>query len=94
MKQWFCCLLILCIIPSIYAEDINNTKVYDCRYMEVPPYGVTAWQQSEIVEKAKTGDEFPGKGEATVPPSADPVLRARENLVHVLFNHNDFVTIR
>ncbi len=24
----------------------------------------------------------------------DPGLRARENLVHVLFNHNDFVTIR
>ena len=27
-------------------------------------------------------------------PSADPVLRARENLVLVLLNHNDFVTIR
>jgi hypothetical protein len=27
-------------------------------------------------------------------PSNDPHLRARENLVHVLFNHNDFVTIR
>ena len=29
-----------------------------------------------------------------VPASADPALRARENLVLVLFNHNDFVTIR
>ena len=29
-----------------------------------------------------------------VPPSADPHQRARENLVHVLLNHNDFVTIR
>ena len=29
-----------------------------------------------------------------VPPSADPLLRARESLVHVLFNHNEFVTIR
>ena len=27
-------------------------------------------------------------------PAADPALRARENLVHVLMNHNDFVTIR
>ena len=27
-------------------------------------------------------------------PASDPALRARENLVHVLFNHNDFVTIR
>jgi hypothetical protein len=30
----------------------------------------------------------------TVPPSGDPSQRARENLVHVLMNHNDFVTIR
>lgn len=29
-----------------------------------------------------------------VPPSTVPHLRARENLVHVLMNHNDFVTIR
>jgi hypothetical protein len=29
-----------------------------------------------------------------VAPSPDPRLRAKENLVHVLFNHNDFVTIR
>ena len=29
-----------------------------------------------------------------VPAASDPVMRARENLVLVLFNHNDFVTIR
>jgi hypothetical protein len=29
-----------------------------------------------------------------VPASTDPRQRAREGLVHVLFNHNDFVTIR
>ena len=31
---------------------------------------------------------------ATVPPAALAAQRAREDLVHVLFNHNDFVTIR
>jgi hypothetical protein len=31
---------------------------------------------------------------ASVAPSSDPQQRARENLVHVLFNHNDFVTVR
>ena len=31
---------------------------------------------------------------ATVKPSDKPEQRARENLVHVLMNHNDFVTIR
>jgi hypothetical protein len=30
----------------------------------------------------------------TIAPSTDPALRAAENLVHALFNHNDFVTIR
>ncbi|MFI5456343.1 MAG: DUF1553 domain-containing protein [Isosphaerales bacterium] len=30
---------------------------------------------------------------STVPPAADPAQRAREDLVHVLLNHNDFVTI-
>ena len=29
-----------------------------------------------------------------VPAASDPVMRARENLVLVLFSHNDFVTIR
>jgi hypothetical protein len=27
-------------------------------------------------------------------PAASPALRARENLVHVLMNHHDFVMIR
>jgi hypothetical protein len=37
---------------------------------------------------------FPANPQGRVAPSTDPALRARENLVHVLFNHNDFVTIR
>jgi hypothetical protein len=32
--------------------------------------------------------------DSTDMPATDAALRARENLVHVLFNHNDFVTIR
>lgn len=32
--------------------------------------------------------------EQALPPSTDPVQRARENLVHALFSHHDFVTIR
>jgi hypothetical protein len=32
--------------------------------------------------------------EATVKPAEDPAQRARESFVHVLLNHNDFVTIR
>ena len=34
------------------------------------------------------------KPEEKVPPASDPYVRAQENLVHVLFNHNGFVTVR
>jgi len=37
---------------------------------------------------------FSGGKKSEVSPSPDPRVRARENLVHVLLNHNDFVTIR
>ena len=37
---------------------------------------------------------FPASGRGVRAPSTDPHQRARENLVHVLFSHNDFVTIR
>ena len=40
----------------------------------------------------KTG--FSGRSTVSIPPAKDPRMRARENLVHVLFNHNDFVTVR
>ncbi len=41
------------------------------------------------LKRFETGE----KNEKT-PPSSDPHLRARESFVHVMFNHNDFVTIR
>ena len=37
---------------------------------------------------------FTGGAKIGVDAAADPRQRARENLVHVLYNHNDFVTIR
>jgi hypothetical protein len=36
----------------------------------------------------------PAAGASVQPPSSDPHLHARENLIHVLLNHNDFVTVR
>lgn len=49
-----------------------------------------------LARQAKLFQENGLKGAALTPdtPAPDPALRARENLVHVLFNHNDFVTIR
>ena len=38
--------------------------------------------------------KFTGGVATHVPPAENPHQRARENLVHVLMNHNDFITIR
>ena len=51
-------------------------------------------QQREQLADAKSLTGFSGAAAADVPPSEDAALRARENLVHVLMNHNDFVTVR
>ena len=37
---------------------------------------------------------FTNGEENPVTPSGNPQQRARENLIHVLLNHNDFLTIR
>lgn len=50
--------------------------------------------QRVLLKESKVLETF-AKGETgRVAPSADPSLRARENLVHALFNHNEFITIR
>jgi hypothetical protein len=50
--------------------------------------------QAEVLKRPQTLTPFPPGPDAVTPPSADPVLRAREDLIQVLFNHNDFVTVR
>ena len=51
-------------------------------------------QQSEKLTSGTALTAFTGGAENPNKPSADPLLRARENLVHVLYNHHDFVTVR
>lgn len=51
-------------------------------------------QQTAEFSSASSLTAFPAGDDTSVKPSADPVQRARENLIHVLFNHNDFVTVR
>ncbi|MDR3633815.1 MAG: PSD1 and planctomycete cytochrome C domain-containing protein [Isosphaeraceae bacterium] len=50
-------------------------------------------QASRLVDKAHLS-AFASGPPGAVKPSGDPRQRARENLVHVLMNHNDFLTIR
>lgn len=50
-------------------------------------------QAARLADKAGL-HPFSAGPQTAVKPAADPTQRAREGLVHVLFNHNDFVTIR
>jgi len=50
-------------------------------------------EQAILFAKPEKLTPFP-PGESVTPPSSDPMTRAREDLIHVLLNHNDFVTIR
>ncbi len=50
--------------------------------------------QSARLQDPERLTAFEGGEASEVPPATEPWLRARENLIHVLFNHNEFVTIR
>ncbi|MFQ5731309.1 MAG: PSD1 and planctomycete cytochrome C domain-containing protein [Planctomycetaceae bacterium] len=50
--------------------------------------------QTQRLSAPKTLSTFSGGPKVKVAPSADPRLRARENLALVLLNHNEFLTIR
>ena len=51
-------------------------------------------EQSKRLADPKSLTAFTSGAAASIPPAADPHARARENLVHVLLNHNDFLTVR
>src|SRR5205814_10584822 len=51
-------------------------------------------EQAERLADAEKLTPVEGGPASRVPPSADPRQRAREGLVHALFNHTEFVTIR
>jgi hypothetical protein len=50
--------------------------------------------QAALYQKPDKLTPFPPGPAGVTPPSTDPAQRAREDLIQVLFNHNDFVTIR
>ncbi len=51
-------------------------------------------RQTALLGNSRQLTRFESGPSAELPPSTDPSLRAREGLVHVLFNRNEFVTIR
>ena len=50
--------------------------------------------QAALLTTPKQLTPFATGGPNAIPPAPDPRQRARESLVHVLLNHNEFVTIR
>jgi hypothetical protein len=50
--------------------------------------------QAQRFADPKALTQFTTGTPSAVPAAADPQQRARENLVHVLLNHNDFLTVR
>ena len=51
-------------------------------------------EQGDLLRNPAALTRFGGAEAAEVAPADEPDQRARENLVHVLFNHNDLVTVR
>jgi hypothetical protein len=51
-------------------------------------------QERLFRENSMNSGDAPTNAADANKPSGDPVVRAREGLVHALMNHNDFVTIR
>ena len=47
-----------------------------------------------ILTAAPVEPKFPAAADPRLEPATEPTLRSRENLIHVLFSHNDFITIR
>ncbi|HEY7313626.1 MAG TPA: DUF1553 domain-containing protein [Gemmataceae bacterium] len=51
-------------------------------------------RQTRLFEQQKKEIEAASKVAGSDGPSPEPDVRARENLIHALLNHNDFVTVR
>jgi hypothetical protein len=63
------------------------------RQEEAECVGYLTDQARRLADRTRLTPFAPGPNPA-LPPATDPAQRARESLVHVLLNHNDFVTIR
>jgi hypothetical protein len=70
----------------VLAREPTNDEMTTCREFLT--------QQTELLSDGASLTAFTAGGAPHVAPSQDPKIRARENLVHVLLNHNDFVTLR
>lgn len=97
------------VLARTLATETATTTDAESRFVETafaqilgrPPQAEELMQcraflaaQSNRFAAPATLTKFTSGEKVAVAPSADPAQRARENLIHVLLNHNEFVTIR
>lgn len=71
---------------QILTRSATNEELASCRRF--------LSSQASLLQDTSKLSAFVSSTKTKTPPSSDPALRAREGLVHVLLNHNDFVTVR
>ena len=77
---------ILSAFEQILSRDPSDVEVHECEAFLAA--------QAEKYRHPDGLQKFTAGAANAVPPSEIPHQRARENLVHVLFNHNDFIHVR
>lgn len=76
---------------SLAFEHLLNRQPSE---MELAECETFLGQQSQAHADAGKLTRFKTSATSNVPPSTDAAQRARENLIHVLLNHHEFVTVR
>ena len=76
---------------SLAFEHLLNRQPTDAELTECETF---LGEQSQSHAESSKLTRFKTSTTSGVPPSADATQRARENLLHVLFNHHEFVTVR
>ncbi|MCA9123357.1 MAG: DUF1553 domain-containing protein [Planctomycetaceae bacterium] len=88
------------IAGQLHARDNDFIAAAFETILSRSPTEMEARRCQEFLERQAEGfggeivESFAAGGTAKRPPSNNSQLRARENLVHVLLLHNDFVTVR
>ncbi len=71
---------------TVLCRDCLPEELTACRQFLV--------SQTTVLSQPSKLTPFKAKTNVRTQPAGDPSQRARESLVHVLINHNDFVTVR
>ena len=81
--------------PEAFIRAAFSTVLCrDCNTEELSACADFLAAQANLLAQPEKLSQFDSKAKTKTPPAKDPSQRARENLIHVLINHNDFITVR